>query len=127
VLRAVSLGAMSDTVPLNSCYVALARSDAEADRLTAWLNSSWIRAAVRAGAVPAAGGCSRHTAVTVGALPLPRGVLTDPDLSTVARLAAEGRQVQADVDDIAARHLSLNESSRRMLLASLGRCAQDRG
>jgi N-6 DNA Methylase len=127
VLRAVSLGAMSDTVPLNSCYVALARSDAEADRLTAWLNSSWIRAAVRAGAVPAAGGCSRYTAVTVGALPLPRGVLTDPDLSTVARLAAEGRQVQADLDDIAARHLSLNQSDRRTLLASLAGCAEDRG
>ena len=61
-LRAASLAGQSDTIPLNSCYVALVRSDAEADRLAAWLNSSWLRAAARAGAVPAAGGCARFTA-----------------------------------------------------------------
>ena len=127
VLRAVSLGALPDTVPLNSCYVALVRSDAEAGRLAAWLNSSWMRAAARAGAVPAAGSCSRYTAGTVGRLPLPSGVLADPDLSTFARLAGQGRPVQADLDDITARHLSLNQSSRRTLLASLAGCAEDRG
>jgi hypothetical protein len=126
VLRAVSLSAMPDTVPLNSCYVALAGSDVEADRLAAWLNSSWLRAAARAGAVPAAGGCSRYTAATVGVLPLPGSVLTDPDLSTIARLAADGRQVQPDLDDITARHLSLNQANRRTLLASLAGCAEDR-
>jgi hypothetical protein len=127
VLRAVSLASMADAIPLNSCYVALARSDPEADRLAAWLNSSWVRAAARVGAVPAAGGCSRYTARTVGALPLPSSVLADPDLSTLARLAAEGRRVQADLDDIAARHLSLSETSRRSLLAALEGHAEDRG
>ena len=127
VLRAVSLRAMPETVPLNSCYVALARTDPEADRLAAWLNCSWLRAAARAGAVPAAGGCSRYTAATVGALPLPETALTDPDLSTIARLAADGQVVQPDLDDIAARHLSLPEAHRHTLLASLSGCAEDRG
>jgi hypothetical protein len=127
VLRAVSLNAMLDTVPLNSCYVALARTSQEADRLAAWLNSSWLRAAAQVGAMPASGGCSRYTAATVGALPLPESALTDPDLSTIARLAAEGRQVQSDLDDIAARHLELRESHRRTLLATLAGRAEDRG
>jgi hypothetical protein len=125
-LRAVSLADMPDTIPLNSCYVALARDDPEADRLAAWLNSSWLRAAARAGAVPAAGGCARYTAATVGALPLPASALADSDLSTLARLAAEGRRVQADLDDITARHLGLSEAHRRALLAALDGRAEDR-
>ena len=63
---------------------ALVRTDAEAGNLAAWLNSSWIRAAARASAVPAAGGCSRYTAATVGRLPLPSGVLADPDKRSLA-------------------------------------------
>jgi hypothetical protein len=125
-LRAASLADMADTIPLNSCYVALARNDPEADRLAAWLNSSWLRAAARAGAVPAAGGCSRFTAATVGALPLAAAALADPDLSTLARLAAEGRRVQADLDDVTARHLCLTEAHRRTLLAALDGRAEDR-
>ena len=42
-LRAASLTGMPDTIPLNTCYVAPMQSDAEADRLAAWLNSSWLR------------------------------------------------------------------------------------
>jgi hypothetical protein len=127
VLRAVSLSAMRETVPLNSCYVALARTDLEADRLAAWLNCSWLRATAWAGAVPAAGGCSRYTAATVGALPLPDTTLADPDLSTIARLAADGHAVQPDLDDVTARHLSLAETHRRTLLAALRGSAEDRG
>ncbi len=127
LLRAVSLTALPDTVPLNSCYVALARSDLEADRLAAWLNCSWLRAAARVAAVPAAGGCARYTAATVGALPLPPAALADPDLSTLARLAAGGRQVQADLDDITAGHLALDGTHRRTLLAALAGRAEDRG
>ena len=127
VLRAASLAGMPDTVPLNSCYVALARTDLEAERLAAWLNSSWLRAVARAGAVPAAGGCARYTAATVGALPLPRAVLADPDLSTLTRHGAEGRPVQADLDDVTARHLSLGVAHRRALLTALDRRAPDRG
>jgi hypothetical protein len=126
-LRAASLTGLHDTIPLNSCYVAPARSDAEADRIAAWLNSSWLRVAARAGAVPAAGGCARYTAGTVGALPLPPGVLSDDDLSTLTRSGRIGGQVQADLDDIAARHLDLAASHRAALLGSLGGRADDRG
>jgi adenine-specific DNA-methyltransferase len=126
-LRAASLTGLRDTIPLNSCYVALASSDAEADRLTAWLNSSWLRAAARAGAVPAAGGCARYTARTVGALPLPTAVLSDDDLSTLTRSARNGGRVQADLDDITARYLGLDASHRSALLGSLGGRAENRG
>jgi hypothetical protein len=126
-LRAASLTGLPDTIPLNSCYVAPARSEAEADRIAAWLNSSWLRAAARAGAVPAAGGCARYTAGTVGALPLPPGVLSDDDLSTLTHSARDGGRVQADLDDIAARHLDLGASHRAALLGSLGERAEDRG
>jgi hypothetical protein len=126
-LRAVSLEAMPDTVPLNTCYVALARSAAEADRLSAWLNSTWLRAAARVSAVPAAGGCARFTAATVGALPLPAGALADSDLSSIARLAAQGRCLQAELDEIAARHLGLGAADRSALSGAVYRVAQDRG
>jgi len=126
-LRAASLSGLHDTIPLNSCYVAVMGSDAEADRLAAWLNSSWLRAAARAGAVPAAGGCARYTAGTVGALPLPAGVLSDDDLSTLTRSARNGGRVQADLDDITARHLGLGATHRTALLGSLDGRAEDRG
>jgi Eco57I restriction-modification methylase len=126
-LRAVSLTGLGDTIPLNSCYVALLKTDAEADRLAAWLNSSWLRAAARAGAVPAAGGCGRYTVNTVGALPLPDRVLSDDDLCTLSRSARDGGRVQADIDDIAARYLDLDTAHRTALLASLGQRSENRG
>ncbi len=126
-LRAVSLSGLPDIIPLNSCYVAQLPSDAQADRLAAWLNTSWIRAAARAGAVPAAGGCARYSAATVGALPLPVGVLTDDDLTTLARSARDGGRVQAELDDITARYLGLDASRRSALLGSLERGAEHRG
>jgi hypothetical protein len=126
VLRAASL-TDQETIPLNSCYVALARSDEEAARIAAWLNCSWVRAAARAGAVPAAGGCARYTMGTVGALPLPPGVLADRDLSTLNHAARGGGPVQAELDDITARHLDLGASHRAALLGSLRRCAEHRG
>jgi hypothetical protein len=127
VLRATSLTGVRDTIPLNSCYVALARSDLEADRIAAWLNCTWIRAAARAAAVPAAGGCARYTSGTVGGLPLPPGVLVDRDLSTLTHSARNGGRVQAELDDLAARHLDLGASQRTALLGSLGRCPEYRG
>ena len=126
-LRAVSLSGMPDAVPLNTCYIAVTRSAAEAERLAAWLNSTWLRAAARVSAVPAAGGCARFTAATIGSLPLPTSVLADPDLSTLARLAVQGRHIQAELDDIAARHLALTPAHRGALAAALDGCAQDRG
>jgi hypothetical protein len=126
-LRAVSLAGLHDTIPLNSCYVALLKAEPQADRLAAWLNSSWLRAAARAGAVPAAGDCRRYTANTVGALPLPEGVLSDGDLCTLSRSARAGGRVQADLDAITARYLDLGPAHRTALLASLGRPSEDRG
>lgn len=126
-LKAVSLAGMADTVPLNSCYVAPTGSDAEADRIAAWLNSTWLRAAARAGAVPAAGGCARYTAATVGALPLPAGVLTDPGLLDITHRARQGARVQADLDDLTACHLDLDTAGRATLRRVLGSGTEDRG
>jgi hypothetical protein len=126
-LRAASLAGQADAIPLNSCYVATVDSPHAADRLAAWLNSSWLRAAARAGAMPAAGGCARYTATTVGALPLPAAVLDDDDLSSLTRSARDGGRVQDDLDDIAARHLGLSAAQRSALLASLERDSADRG
>jgi hypothetical protein len=125
-LRAASLAGLADTIPLNSCYVAPLPSDAAADRLAAWLNSSWIRAAARAGAVPAAGGYVRFTAGTVGALPLPPAVLDDQELLTLSHAARAGNWLQSDLDDITARHLDLSNGHRATLLRSLGPHAQNR-
>ena len=104
-------------IPLNSCYVAAARSADEAERLTAWLNSRWVRALALIGAVPAAGGFHRFTAAVVGRLPLPAHTTADPELSAVARAGRRGEPVQEALDDIAARHLRLSPHDR----AALGR------
>jgi hypothetical protein len=106
--------------------VALTGSDAQADRLAAWLNSSWLRAAARACAVPAAGGCARYTAATVGALPLPASALADGDLSALNRLAREGGRVQCELDDIVAAHLGLGATHRAALLGALVGRTDDR-
>jgi hypothetical protein len=54
-------------------------------------------------------------------------VLSDDDLSTLTHSARDGGRVQADLDDIAARHLDLGASHRAALLGSLGERAEDRG
>lgn len=105
----------ADRVPLNSCYVAAASTAAEAERVSAWLNSSWIRAAARLGAVPAAGGFHRFSAATVSRLPLPPSVLSDPDLSRLAGAGRRGEPVQEQLDDLAARHLELSAGERTAL------------
>jgi hypothetical protein len=96
--------------------VAPTNTGAEADRLAAWLNSTWIRAVALVGAVPAASGFHRFSARTVSRIPLPREVTTDPALSEVACAARRGEAVQEDLDALAARHLALNASDRRALL-----------
>ena len=104
-------------VPLNTCYVAPTRTAETAERVAAWLNSTWIRAVALSGAVPAASGFHRFSATTVGRLPLPAEVTADPDLSAIARAGRRGAAVQEALDDIAARHLGLTRSER----AELGR------
>jgi len=107
-------------IPLNTCYVAAARSADEAERLAAWLNASWIRAVAQVGAVPAAGGFHRFTAAAVGRLPLPGIVPADSELSAIARAGRRGEPVQEALDDIAARHLGLSFRDRSALGRTLG-------
>jgi hypothetical protein len=102
-------------IPLNTCYVAAARSGVEAERLAAWLNSTWLRAVARLGAVPASGGFHRYTAALVSRLPLPASVLTDSALLAAARAGRDGQPVQETIDDIAAAHLALSTRERTAL------------
>ena len=108
-------------IPLNTCYVAAARSAEEAERLAAWLNSSWIRAVAQIGAVPAAGGFHRFAAGVVAGLPLPTGVMADAELSAIARAGRRGERVQEALDDIAARHLGLSDADRQRAGPARGR------
>jgi hypothetical protein len=112
-------------IPLNSCYVAVAPDAETAQRLAAWLNCTWIRAAARVGATVAAGGYARFSAAPVGRLPLPDAALADATLGEIARAGAAGTAVQADLDDVTARHLALTAAARRTLAAVPG-VADDR-
>ncbi|MBA3659875.1 MAG: N-6 DNA methylase, partial [Gemmatimonadales bacterium] len=100
-LEAVALGTGDeDRIPLNSCYVITARSDAEATRLAAWLNLTWIRAAARLGATPASNGYARFNSAVVSRLPLPPEVLTDSRLLVLGRTASgagDAQDVQAEL------------------------------
>lgn len=123
-LTACALAGRRDAsrVPLNTCYVAPTRTADEAERLAAWLNSSWIRAAAQIGAVPAAGGFHRYAAAVVSRLPLPAAVTADAELSALARAGRRGEAIQETLDDIAAGHLGLSASDR----AALGRIVGER-
>src|SRR5262249_39359920 len=109
-LVAAALTGPSDRplIPLNTCYVAVLDTTSEAERLAAWLNSSWIRIAARARAVPAASGFARFAGGTIGSLPLPATVLRDSQLESLAIAARGGEQVQDALDELAARHLGLS-------------------
>lgn len=99
-------------IPLNSCYVAPTARRLTAECLCAWLNSSWIRAAARLGAVPAANGFARFNAQTLARLPLPNGVLSDPELGRIARAGRAGRTSQEELDTIVSRHLGLSAATQ---------------
>ena len=102
-------------IPLNTCYLLSAPDQATAERLTAWLNTTWLRAAARLVATPAAGGFARFNARVVGGLPLPDSALIDPALGELCRAGAEGRAVQPELDALAARHLALEPDVARAL------------
>jgi hypothetical protein len=127
-LAAVALSRAGDRehIPLNSCYVAPVPTEAEAERLAAWLNSTWVRAMAQIRAVPAASGFARFNAQVVARLPLPQGVLTDPSLSRIAREGRAGRLVQEELDDVAARHLQLSPRAQRALRSVLDRATKHR-
>jgi hypothetical protein len=116
-LVALALTRRSDRehIPLNSCYVAPMTSGVVAERVAAWLNSSWIRAIARVAAAPAAGGYRRFNARVVSRLPLPNGALADHRLSRITVAGRAGRAVQEELDDIVAQHLQLSASTQRAL------------
>jgi hypothetical protein len=113
-------------VPLNTCYVTPTPSEAEAERLAAWLNSTWLRAVARLGAVPASGGFHRFTAAVVSRLPLPAAVLGDERLLAAAKAGRAGEPVQEAIDDVAARHLALSTRERTALARLMASAATDR-
>ena len=109
-----------DLIPLNTCYVAVLESKAEADRLASWLNCIWIRVAARARAVPAASGFARFAASTIGGLPLPHRVLGDSALDRIAIAARGGKQVQNELDDLTADLLGLSAPEQGALRSLVG-------
>jgi hypothetical protein len=116
-LTAVALTGRRDaaSIPLNTCYVAAVPTAEVAERVAAWLNSRWIRAVARLGAVPAAGGFHRFSAGIVSRLPLPAGVPADAELSALARAGRRGEDVQEALDETVARHLALSPGDRAVL------------
>jgi hypothetical protein len=107
-----------ERIPLNSCYLFTCRSAEESLAVTGWLNSSWCRAAARAGATPARGGFCRFDARTIGGLPLVSTALADPALVTLAMRARQpppGADVQEQLDELCAAHLGLSSRARNAL------------
>jgi Eco57I restriction-modification methylase len=104
-----------EQIPLNTCYVVAAPDSDTALRLAAWLNTTWLRAAARILAPPAAGGFGRFSARIVGGLPLGDAALADPALGELARAGADGLDVQREIDALAARHLGLDAAATRAL------------
>jgi hypothetical protein len=113
-------------IPLNSCYVATMKSVVEAERLTACLNSTWLRAAARLGAVPAASGFARFNAQTVARLPLPSSVFADSALTRLAQEGRAGAPVQEELDEAVAGHLGLCIDAQNALRAVVDGAARHR-
>ena len=107
-------------VPLNSCYVVTCQRPEEAHSLTAWLNTTWIRAVARATADRASGGYARFNARAVGSVPLPHGVMADSRLASLAGRAAAGEDVQGELDDFAQHWLALAAGDRLLLSGVVG-------
>ncbi|MEO8636311.1 MAG: N-6 DNA methylase [Gemmatimonadales bacterium] len=128
-LEALALTGPGDAhvIPLNSCYVLGLPEARQALALTAWLNSSWLRALARLEADPAAGGYARFNARVVAALPLPQEALYDPTLVGLAERGARGDLIQEPLDDHTAALLGLSAASRAALAAVAGVGTATRG
>ncbi len=113
-------------IPLNSCYVATMMSVVEAERLTACLNSTWLRAAARLGAVPAASGFARFNAQTIARLPLPTSAFADSDLTRLAQEGRAGTLMQEELDEAVAKHLGLSSDAQNALRAVVDGAARHR-
>jgi hypothetical protein len=120
-ITAAALSTPSDRelIPLNSCYVAPAKTAIRAEAIAAWLNSAWIRALARAGAVPASGGFARFNASSVGRVPLAIPALDDGELAQICRQGRAGLEIQEALDAVVARHLRLSPAAQRILRGSL--------
>jgi hypothetical protein len=127
-LTAVALTSAMDRacIPLNSCYVAPVDTADRAEAIASWVNSSWIRAIGRLGAVPASGGYARYNAAVVSGLPLALSALDDGRLIELSKAARAGAHVQSELDTVVAEHLRLTSTSRRILGASLDRATHHR-
>ncbi len=127
-LTAVPLvgGEAASSIPLNTCYLAALPDSETALRLSAWLNTTWMRAAARMVATPAAGGFARFNAQVVAGLPLPDWVLRDDELGQLAENGAAGCDVQEDLDDLTAARLNLSPSGKTALTDVVGVLAHDR-
>jgi len=116
----------AEHIPLNTCYVAAVATEEEAERLTAWLNSTWVRAIAQLHAVPASGGFHRFTAAVVRRVPLPATVLTDDGLLAAARAARRGEAIEEAIDDRTAEHLALSPRDRSALARLVATAATHR-
>ncbi len=127
-LVAAALTARQDAqyIPLNSCYVVAAKTALDGERLTACLNSTWLRTVARLGAVPAASGFSRFNAQTISDLPFPTSVLADAALSTLAQQGRDGSATQEALDDLVGRHLGLTSTAQNALRSALDSTARHR-
>jgi hypothetical protein len=127
-LTAIALTTEPDRecIPLNSCYVAPTAGAIRAEAMAAWLNSSWIRALGRLGAVPASGGFARHNARVVAGLPLALSALDDPGLARLADAGRSGKEIQSHLDELVAGHLGLSSADQRILRESLDCTTRDR-
>jgi hypothetical protein len=91
--RAMVLAPHDDTVPLNSCYVVHAPSEADADALAVWLNAPITTAWLTALAEPARGGYHRFLGWTMARLPVPSDWVSARAL--LAPLGRAGRRGQS--------------------------------
>ncbi|HWN18686.1 MAG TPA: N-6 DNA methylase [Gemmatimonadales bacterium] len=123
---ALTTGSERYQIPLNSCYVVTTKSAVEAERLAVCLNSTWLRAVARLGAVPAAGGFARFNARTIARLPLPGSVLADSALTRFAGLGRTGALIQGELDAALAVHLNLSGRARNALRAVVDGAARHR-
>jgi hypothetical protein len=95
--RAAVIPAGDAMVPLNSCYVVVARDIDDAHALAAWLNAPLAAAWLGALAEPARGGYRRLLGWTVSLLPVPRD--WDRAAAGLASLGARGVQGDAPCAD----------------------------
>lgn len=95
--RALTLPAGDRTVPLNSCYVAIAPTDEDAFSLCALINSPLAAAWLNVIAEPARGGYRRYLGWTCARLPLPRDWAGARRL--LAPLGAAGHAGRPPADD----------------------------